>query len=162
MNSCAAPGLLVTALAFGLFSSPTVGSEFYCGQFELIGDEKTVTVIDEAPKGDSIGDIRTGIMDFIDPRTDEVIKYYFRAQIFAIGADGVHTFQGDHTWAFPSGDLLFTRDIYRRTNDTRPRGIGELLALGVLGGTGAFARVSGTVAGEAGDTPVWSFDLDCG
>ena len=161
MRSYTAPTLLTAVLAFGVFSSPSHGSETYCGQFELIGDAKTVHLIDEPPEGDSIGDIRTGVMDFIDPRTDDVIKLYYRSKIFAIGDDGVHTFQGDHVWAFPDGGLLFSRDLYDRTNDTEPRGM-ALTRQGVLGGTGAFARVSGTIAGEVGGAPAWRFDLDCG
>ena len=161
MRSYKVPSSLMVALALGVFSSPTLGSEAYCGKFELIGGAKTVTLIDEPPKGDSIGDVRTGTMDFTDPRTNDVVKVYFRSKIVAVGKDGVHTFRGDPVWVFPGGDRLFTADLYHRTNDTRPRGIEEKIAEAVLGGTGAFARVSGSIDGDAGDAPVYRFDLTC-
>ena len=163
MRSYTAPTLLTAVLAFGLFSSPSLGSNPYCGQFELISGEKTVHRIDESPEGDSIGDIRTGIVNFIDPRTDDVIKMYYRSKIFVLGEDGVHTFQGDYVWEFPDGALLFTRGLYGRTNDTRPSGLrGPQAKQGILGGSGAFAKVTGTITGGPGDPAVRRFDLDCG
>ena len=161
MRSFKVPGFLMIALAFGVFSSPTLGSEGYCGKFELIGGAKKVTLVDELPKGDSIGDVRTGTMDFTDPRTNDVVKVYFRSNIVAVGKDGVHTFRGDLVWVFPNGDRLFTADLYHRTNDTKPLGIEEKIVEAVLGGTGAFARVSGAITAEAGDAPVYRFDLKC-
>ena len=161
MRSFKVPRFLMIALACGAFSSPALGSEAYCGKFELIGGEKRVTLVDALPKGDSIGDVRTGSMDFSDTRTKDVVKVYFRSSIVAVGKDGVHTFRGDLVWVFPNGDRLFTADLYHRTNDTRPRGIEEKIVEAVLGGTGAFARVSGTLTAQAGDAPVYRFDLTC-
>lgn len=161
MRSFKVPRLPIIALACGVFSSPALASESYCGKFELIGGAKEVTLVDTLPKGDSIGDVRTGNMDFSDPRTKAAVKVYFRSSIVAVGKDGVHTFRGDLVWVFPNGDRLFTADLYHRTNDTKPRGIQEKIIEAVLGGTGAFARVSGTISATAGDAPVYKFDLTC-
>jgi hypothetical protein len=156
--------IVATTLASAFFFSATVGglaADSKCGSFRLTGGKKAINVVDNPPKGPSLGDVRVGNRQLLDKDANRVADVNFSATLTALPtASTGSVFSSIYFIKFVDGWISFTSlyELSDATDTSQRAGTAILL---VAGGTGAFENARGKIEIEAGDPPAYVFDLSC-
>jgi hypothetical protein len=150
----AAACLAVTLPAAAEASGPA------CGAFVLVGSEKGINVIDNAPAGKSPGDVRAGWRKLADEAGNPIGAVHFVATLTEPGAEGGDILSGQYFIRLPDG-YIASQTVYQLPDSTDTSQKAQNAILVVTGGTGPFAGASGTIEIVAGTAPRYVFDLDC-
>jgi len=133
--------------------------ETECGGFTLNAGDKTTDKVDNAPAGDSAGDMRVLTRKLNDSSGEEVAVAYIVATLAAVRAGGENVFLGDFHIVFRDG-LVLGKGTYVRPNDTALAT--DPMTVIVIGGGGVYAGAEGTIEISAGEHPTYTFDMTCG
>jgi hypothetical protein len=132
-----------------------------CGKFSLKGGEKAIEVIDNPPKGPSLGDVRAGNRHLLDENGKRVADVNFSATLTALPtANTGSVFSSIYFIRFDDGWVSFT-SVYELSDatDTSQRAADAIML--VSAGTGAYDNAKGKVRIIGGDPPTYEFDLSC-
>lgn len=131
-----------------------------CGSFVLVGGEKGINVVDNAPPGKSPGDVRAGWRKLADETGAPVGSVQFVATLTAPGAEGGDTLAGEYFILLPEG-YIASQTVYQLPDSTDISRKAQNAVLVVTGGTGLYAGARGSIEIEAGEAPRYVFDLRC-
>ncbi len=152
---------VILAIAVSLAVPSLAAGAPSCGAFFLTGGEKTINLVDNPPKGLSIGDVRAGSRALLGADGSPVADVRFVATVTATAtARHGSVLASQYFITFDDG-WIATQSVYELADatDTSQRA-GDAVLL-VTGGMGAFRNARGTVTLKAGDPPTYVFDLTC-
>ena len=157
----------VAAVAAPLITSPSPAAGDVagpqCGSFVLTGGDKTITSVDNPPEGRSPGDKRVGTRILVGGEGQPIGEEVFIATTAALAAGGRGDLMATDFYFKFSNGWISGSAVYQLPDPDDPvhaRGVD--LTVVVTGGAGAFDGVGGKVILEAGDPPIFAFDLSCG
>jgi hypothetical protein len=135
-----------------------------CGEFTVYIENDDVEFFDIDPEGTSAGDRRVGRYDVLDENSDHIGYFLFASTILPPLGDGTHQALGNGRYDLANGTIAASM-VYELVDptDTQSGAVQEFV-YPVLGGTGEFAGVHGTLLSmtdEAGRR-AQRFDLYCG
>lgn len=151
-------GSAFLALTLAAASAHGQTPELSCGAFELVAANKSTDIIDHPPEGDSPGDVRVGVRELNDLNGTPVGTLYFVSTLTKLGEGRNHYFNVDLNFDM-AGGVIAGSSLFQRENVADQRTPG--LTVIVRGGTGLFEGASGFIQIGSGETPSYSFDLDC-
>ena len=151
---------LMAAAAMVLAATAAEAAGPACGPFTLVGGEKGINVVDNPPAGKSPGDLRAGWRRLADEAGAPVGTVHYVAVLTEPGAEGGDILVGDYYVRLAEGTIA-AQTLYQLPDSTDTSQKAQNAVLIVTGGTGSYARATGTIEILAGAAPRYVFDVAC-
>lgn len=160
-------GILFAAFLLPFFSGSLGAQETgrpACGTFKVLGTVETRTFIDLGDVGPTGGDQRVGRYTLSDDDGNDLGVMHFSSIVMPPRGRAESPLMTTLHFAFDNGSLVAVSVIGLPSPADTGSGPDEDLEYAVTGGSGDFARASGTLTTRTldDDRRQMSFDVDCG